>query len=224
MSEISKLMSDSAEEKQARMNRAKNDLKGKLNDKRGRPMGYIFPSKIKSAVLGEQSSISIFMNDNEPESEEKIAAKLDKEERAKVFAEARVPLFCPQCKSAMNAKIDTKFYWIRKKCHKCVADDETKMRIDGTFSDYEKLILLRNKIAFYMSSRDEILEFMSNLKNYQEFVNHDGSIERWSTNDVDETKNFLTKELISLDTLMEECISELDTLSTKFEETDIKII
>ena len=209
MNEKDKLLHESKEERESRFAKAKEEFKGK---KSARPMGYIFPQRIKAAMNGEIPSITLSMNTTKYSEEELSEMKETKEEREQIFSSARVPLFCPNCKSLMKAKIDEKFFWIRGKCHKCVAEDETKMKIEGSFGNYEKIIILKNKLAFYTDAKVGLEEYFNSLKPYQEYVNHDGTLEKWEDTHYEETKSFVLNEMKQVDEEIKKLIDEFNEL------------
>ena len=53
------------------------------------------------------------------------------------MAEARVPLFCPKCKTTMKKKLDNKFWYLYKHCFDCQIDFENKLRIEGKYKEWE---------------------------------------------------------------------------------------
>lgn len=60
---------------------------------------------------------------------------------------AKTPFWCPACSKPLNHKFDVKFWRIRGKCMDCVAKDETKIRREGKWREYERSVMLRNYIA-----------------------------------------------------------------------------
>ena len=59
-----------------------------------------------------------------------------KSELTDIMAEARVPLFCPKCKTTMKKKLDDKFWYLYKHCFDCQIDFENKLRIEGKYDDW----------------------------------------------------------------------------------------
>ena len=60
-----------------------------------------------------------------------------KSELTDIMAEARVPLFCPKCKTTMKKKLDNKFWYLYKHCFDCQIDFENKLRIEGKYKEWE---------------------------------------------------------------------------------------
>ena len=59
-----------------------------------------------------------------------------KSELTDIMAEARVPLFCPKCKTTMKKKLDNKFWYLYKHCFDCQIDFENKLRLEGKYDDW----------------------------------------------------------------------------------------
>ena len=86
----------------------------------------------KRIMVGYQGD-TIGLTETEKE-ERKISS-----EKADVLKEARMPWFCPECNKIMKSRLDTKFYYLQSRCHDCVVKEETKMRINGTYEEYEEI-------------------------------------------------------------------------------------
>ena len=60
-----------------------------------------------------------------------------KSELTDIMAEARVPLFCPKCKTTMKKKLDNKFWYLYKHCFDCQIDFEHQLRLKGEYKEWE---------------------------------------------------------------------------------------
>ncbi len=97
----------------------------------------------------------------------------------------------------MNHRFDMKFWRIRGHCMDCVIKDETELRRQGKWEEYERKIMLRNYIA---EVRDKIVE----LQHYHdtvskpEFINADETkilmVEKWDV-DIEKVKADLKKDI-----------------------------
>ena len=119
------------------------------------------------------------------------------EERTEVLKEARMPWFCPACNKVMKTRLDRKFYYMIQKCHDCVVKEETKMRINGTFDEYEKNKVRENKRSYIRDLKQTIEEWKNSPDSVTYFnqVRPDGyslDEEKWDVNK-DEI-NILIKE------------------------------
>lgn len=107
---------------------------------------------------------------------------------------AKTPWFCPVCEKSMSHRLDDKFWNLRGKCFDCVIKEETEIRRQGKWKEYEEKIMRANYIA---SLKDRIAE----LQHYHDtvsspsFVHADNErilmIEKW---DVDAEK--IKKDLL----------------------------
>jgi hypothetical protein len=110
---------------------------------------------------------------------------------------AKTPWWCPRCNKPMNHRFDIKFWRIRGHCMDCVIKDETEIRRQGKWEEYERKVMLRNYIA-------EVTDKIAELQHYQdtvskpEFINADETkilmIEKWDV-DIDKVKADLQKDI-----------------------------
>ena len=149
----------------------KSILKGNTPDKKLQFQGGVTADKITEVKIG----------DTWTDSDGKVWEKTSygKTSVTKTQA-ARTPLFCPQCGGVMAGSANSKIWYIKGKCIKCVTDEETQMRIDGTWKQYERTILedrIRGHVRELRSGMEEYIEETLNAQ----FVQEDGEIEQWST-------------------------------------------
>ena len=98
--------------------------------------------------------------------------KLDKAKKVHMM-----PLFCPNCKSIMNNRNDKQFYNIHRTCFKCVIKKEDKMKKEGTFDEYQRVIKndeIDNKIKDFKAW---VKDKMSESNN--QYVSEAGDVENW---------------------------------------------
>jgi len=96
------------------------------------------------------------------------------------FDDIRTPLFCPECKKMMNGKFDVKFWRMRRKCFDCVQDEETKMKVNGTYELYEKYVMLENKKSWLRDIKDGLREFEEEFSSgFEQVVNSSGDLSEW---------------------------------------------
>jgi len=93
---------------------------------------------------------------------------------------------CSSCKKDIywaGNRYDEKFFLKTGKCYDCVVEEETKMRIDGTFETYEKIKVIQNQKSFLQELKLKILEsidYLTNKSNKIEYIEEDGKTESWS--------------------------------------------
>ena len=111
-------------------------------------MGYSKESQRQNKVLGDllsgktpQKRIMVGY-EGKTESGDKISRLSD------VMREARMPMFCPKCDVIMKKRLDNKFWSMYGHCFNCQVKIENKMRIDGTYKDWEKNKIKQNKISY----------------------------------------------------------------------------
>ena len=99
-------------------------------------------------------------------------SKLDK-----IKKEVFMPLSCPCCGKIMKHRFDKPNYKIHKKCWSCVIEYEHKLRIEGTYDEYEKNLKIKNKLTVL----DEIESYLLDAINSSNsgYVSEDGVIEKW---------------------------------------------
>lgn len=127
--------------------------------------------------------------------------------------DAKTPWWCPRCSKPLNHRFDIKFWRIRGHCMDCVIKDETELRREGKWKEYENKIMLRNYIA---SVQDKIAE----LQNYYdtvskpEFIDADDTkilmVERWDV-DLDKVKSDILKDIETLKGYLTETIAKYGT-------------
>lgn len=115
-------------------------------------------------------------------------------------AGTQVPLFCPQCQAIMNKRQDTRFWVLRGKCMDCVVKEETKMRFEGTWNQYEKEKVKSNYIAFLKEKITELTHYRESVST-PEIIHADDEkilmIEKWHM-DLDKVKNDLLEDIEKL--------------------------
>ena len=94
-----------------------------------------------------------------------------------VKKEAILPLFCPSCGTLMKKRNDSKMYKIHKKCFDCVIDMEHKLRLEGTYKEYEKNIIVNNAENYLDDLENYLIEAI-NESNTQ-YISERGEVERW---------------------------------------------
>jgi hypothetical protein len=95
------------------------------------------------------------------------------------FEQFRVPMFCPECGSVMDKRLDEKFWYMRNKCFDCVVEEEHKMRVEGTYELYEKKKVLANMKSWVRDIEDGFEEFKAGMNTVNE-VTETGEVLEWS--------------------------------------------
>ena len=110
---------------------------------------------LKSLVKGEtpEKRVMVGYEGKSEEGGDKIS------HLSEVMKEARMPWFCPNCKKVMKQRLDNKFWMKFNHCFDCQIEIENKMRIAGTYDEWEKKKIKENKIAFLKDQIQAIEEW-----------------------------------------------------------------
>jgi len=116
---------------------------------------------------------------------------------------AKIPYWCPECGRTMKGRADEKMWWKTGRCHVCVISEETQMRIDGTYKEYEA-----NKIRANMMSW--LRDMIETVEGWKEAVANpstiylDGRFEEIFDINPDKIKKELGVEIEKLKELLDE--------------------
>ena len=110
------------------------------------------------------------------------------------------PLVCPNCQLSMNHKLDKKFYILRHKCFDCVIKEETKLKIEGKYNEYEQTIINKN-IKSWLYDFKSILDNTINSEDTINFSTEVGDNEKWVNNfDKEKLQEIIDKQFKELET------------------------
>jgi hypothetical protein len=106
----------------------------------------------------------------------------------------QLPLICPKCSKHMkNFELNKKMYSIHKMCFDCVIEFETKLKMLGTYKEYERNIIDKGLDVYIKELEDFLLELALNDNN-ESFVTEAGDIEKWSGGNID--KKIIMNDLV----------------------------
>jgi len=106
----------------------------------------------------------------------------------------QLPLICPKCSKHMkNFELNKKMYSIHKMCFDCVIEFETKLKMLGTYKEYERNIIDKGLDVYIKELEDFLLELALNDNN-ESFITEAGDIEKWSGGNID--KKTIMNDLI----------------------------
>jgi|TARA_B100000035_G_scaffold107416_1_gene91130 hypothetical protein len=131
----------------------------------GRSRESVRQNKAMQQILrGETPEKRIFVameDTNEKKERQKEIAKEREEssERSKALSAARTPWFCPKCDKVMKKRLDDKMYRLYNHCFDCQVKIENKMRIDGTYDNWEKEKTKANTLSWIQEQKKTIEEF-----------------------------------------------------------------
>lgn len=193
---------------------------------KSRPMGYIFPKRIQSAIAGDWSKKTFYGGGLTDEEKKEFRLKKEKEEkereeRLQVLQETKSPWICPTCEKIMRNKLDQKYFNRRGMCMTCSIKGETYLKTHGLYDKYEEGISLRNYKAYLIDIREQAVEFTNNLKSETKIVNHDGSFDILRS-DITQVKEFMLKEIEDIDKKLKE-VEDVDMMVSTEEALGINL-
>tara|TARA_Y100000114_G_scaffold137876_1_gene140477 strand:- start:672 stop:1202 length:531 start_codon:yes stop_codon:yes gene_type:complete len=123
-------------------------------------MGYSKETERQNKVLGD------LLSGKTPEKRIMVGYESSKEKQGdkvskmtELMQEARMPLFCPNCKKVMKKRLDNKMWNLYNHCFDCQIEFENKLRIEGKYKDWEKKKIKDNKISFLKEQIQAIKEW-----------------------------------------------------------------
>jgi hypothetical protein len=97
----------------------------------------------------------------------------------------QLPLVCPKCNKHMkNFELNRKMYSLHKMCFYCVIEFETKLKVEGTYKEYERNLMKKGLDVYIKELEDFMLELALN-SNEESFITEAGDIEKWSGGNID---------------------------------------
>ena len=113
-------------------------------------MGYSRENERQNKVLGDLISGNApekrVMVGYEGETEVKHGDKISP--LSEVMKDARMPWFCPECKTTMKNRLDNKMWLLYNHCFDCQIEFENKLRINGEYEEWEKNKVNSNQKAY----------------------------------------------------------------------------
>lgn len=154
--------------------RVKNILSGKYTDKSKVSIGYKRNNiKRKEGEIWEENGKTWTIKNGIKQT----ISKLDSARKA-----ALIPYACPECNKPLKHYLDKNAWKATKKCFDCNIEEETKMRVEGTFDDHVKGVYKRNAMAWLEEKRQQFDDFINNPDSLKGFITENGTIEDWYGN------------------------------------------
>lgn len=96
----------------------------------------------------------------------------------------------PNCKTIKKSEKDLKLITKGGFCINCTAERETELRIAGVWKEYQDYKVWTNMIIYGKQKLEQLKQSLNEIKPYYEYVNEDGTTEKWSLpKSVEETKS-----------------------------------
>jgi len=81
-------------------------------------------------------------------------------------------------------------------CSKCLSEKEKQIKLDGLWKEYEEYKVYSNMAAYGTDVLEKWNQALYEVSNIHEYVNDDGSVEKWSSNeDVQTLKTQIEKDI-----------------------------
>ena len=175
-------------------------------------MGYSKETERQNKVLGDllagrEPEKRIMVGYNEPKQKKKDNIS----RMTELMQDVRMPWFCPNCKKVMKQRLDNKFWMKFNHCFECQIEIENKMRIAGTYDEWEKNKVKENKIAFVKDQIQAIKEWRETKA--PEWLNNVGvnypelEKEKWNI-DMDKFKDDADEALQKYEEVLEQLENE----------------
>ena len=98
-------------------------------------------------------------------------------------------------------------------CADCVFAEHTRMKIDGRWTKFEQTKLLENERDYYIDILAMIKDTMkTELKEVHQYINEDGTIEKWDNPNYKKMKDFFENEIIEIEKRLQEIDVKLKEL------------
>lgn len=111
-----------------------------------------------------------------------------------------------ECKTVKKTEKDLKLITKGGFCINCTAERETKLRAEGIWQEYQDYKVWTNMIVYGKQKIEQLKQSLLEIKPYYEYVNEDGTTERWNLpKSVEETKSEI-QEMIDIG------LGEIETL------------
>lgn len=94
---------------------------------------------------------------------------------------------CPKdkCTCTNPTRLDEKFRMLQGQCSDCVIRAETMMKVKGEYEEYERKRMKENALAWLKDAEADVTVLKESIMK-TEFINEDGSVEKWEMANRDE--------------------------------------
>ena len=105
-----------------------------------------------------------------------------------------------ECKTIKKSEKDLKFIQNGGFCMNCTAERETELRAVGLFQEYQDYKIWTRMIIYGTNKLEQLKQSLTEIKPSYEYVNEDGTVEKWELpKSVEETKADI-QEMIDIGT------------------------
>jgi len=123
------------------------------------------------------------------------------------------------CKTIKYSNVDKKLIRKTGKCATCLAKEESELRADGTYPFYEDYKITNNQLSYVTDLKAQFQEALAGVSQTLEFVNEDGTIQKWHYEvDVEKVKEDLQKDIDGATEAIEALLERKAALEDKLRE------
>ena len=154
---------------------------------------------LQSILRGETPEKRVMVGYQSDKKVESRDGKTIESPLTKVMQEARMPWFCPECNGIMKKRADDKYWTRHKMCLECWSKKETKMKIDGTWEEYQREQDELYRRSYVKDLKAELQGYIDMVSKDQDIAQDSGNLERWGMRDSSEIVETLGKEIKNID-------------------------
>jgi DNA-binding protein H-NS len=118
-----------------------------------------------------------------------------------------MPLTCPQCSESLvrDSHYVKHIFKLMHKCPKCVAREESDLKIQGKFDEYAKKMYAQNHLHILEQTEKEFDDFVNH--GFEKFMSESGEIETWdgkglTPEQIKETKQWIADQKAKITTYL----------------------
>lgn len=135
-------------------------------------------------------------NGVEWEQKEGFKTNLTKMDEVREFLQKISKCSSPECKTIKYSTADKKAIVKTTLCLDCLAKQETKLRVDGTWPFYEDYKITLNKLGYVRDLKTQYEEALQGIKQQVEMVNENGTISNWQWDiDIEKVKEDIRTDI-----------------------------
>ncbi len=171
----------------------------------------------ESILKGETPEKRIFFHmadlEEKKKREEEIKSERErKNDRMDALKGAKTPWFCPECNKVMKSRLDDKMYRLYTQCFDCQVKFENKLRIEGTYEEWEEKKVLNNQLSYIKDQIESIEDWKKEASKPLEVFDQVG------VKDIELQTEKWTQNTEKVETMSKEAIEGLNKMKTEIEE------
>lgn len=129
------------------------------------------------------------------------------------------------CKTIKLNRVDKKIVSKTGYCATCLAEKESKIKVDGLWEAYETYKVSSNMIAYGKEVLAQLTQAYNDAKQEYEYANEDGTMEKWTMErPVEELKAEIMEDIKKIESEIEEVIKSRDEAWDKLKDKNYDLI